>query len=108
MKHSTNRILSTHVGSLAKPPKLFEMLRNRITGKPVDAEAVATEARQAVKDSVKKQAEVGLSVPNDGEQGKTSWTDYVSERLNGYSRESAPPAVNRIAQDFPEYIAQRN
>src|SRR2546427_156237 len=107
MKRSTNRILSTHVGSLGKPPKLFEMLRDRIVGKPVDAEDLATEARRAVNDSVRKQAEVGLTVVNDGEQGKTSWTDYVTERLNGYSRESGAPAVQRAAQDFPEYYAQR-
>jgi 5-methyltetrahydropteroyltriglutamate--homocysteine methyltransferase len=70
MKMSTERILTTHVGSLARPPDLFDMLAARASGQPYDAAAFDARVRQAVADVVRRQAELGIDIINDGEQGK--------------------------------------
>src|SRR5439155_978159 len=79
MKLSTERILTTHVGSLARPPDLFDMLAARASGQPYDAAAFEARVRQAVADVVRRQAELGIDIINDGEQGKPGFVAYRSE-----------------------------
>src|SRR4051812_38253866 len=67
MKRSSDRILTTHVGSLPRPDDLFELMLARMDGKPVDDAAYAARIRQAVEVSVKQQADAGLDVVSDGE-----------------------------------------
>jgi methionine synthase II (cobalamin-independent) len=109
MKRSANRILTTHVGSLARPKDLLEMMDARLRGKPHDNEAYVTRVRSAVAEVVRKQVECGVDIVTDGEQGKASFNAYVVERLNGFEpiasseeRITARMKLNE-AQAFPEY-----
>src|ERR687887_2745925 len=90
MKLSTERILTTHVGSLARPPDLFDMLAARASGRPYDVAAFEARVRQAVADVVRRQAELGIDIINDGEQGKPGFVAYISERLAGFEAQPAP------------------
>ena len=108
MKQSTGRILTTHVGSLARPQDLLEMLRTRASGGSVDEATFAGRAQQAVAGVVKRQAEIGIDVVADGEQGKPGFQTYVSDRLTGFETRpggDAPGswAGTRERLSFPEY-----
>jgi 5-methyltetrahydropteroyltriglutamate--homocysteine methyltransferase len=87
MKHSTTRILTTHVGSLIRPPALLEFLSAKQAGKPYDEKAYQACLTEEVAEVVRRQSEVGIDVPSDGEFGKSiSWSQYVLERLSGFER----------------------
>jgi 5-methyltetrahydropteroyltriglutamate--homocysteine methyltransferase len=107
MKTSTDRILTTHVGSLPRPDDLIEMMLARIDGKPFDDKAYAVRVQAAVSESVRQQAGAGLDIVSDGEMGKPSFITYAASRLNGLeSREGfrpSPFANTRETKDFPDY-----
>lgn len=113
MKHSTERILTTHVGSLPRPPDMIEMLAAKMAGRPIDEAALAARLPSAVKEMVARQVETGLDVINDGEVGRPSFITYIDERLTGFeTREitgkDAERAVHYLAGSreflaFPEY-----
>ena len=107
MKQSTDRILTTHVGSLPRPDDLFELMLARMDGKEVDAKAYAERVRKAVADCVRQQVDAGLDVVNDGEMGKPSFITYAASRLEGLeTREGSRPspfANTRETRDFPDY-----
>jgi len=84
MKRSTERILTTHVGSLIRPAPLREVIGARENGLAYREEALASILRDAVKDVVLKQSQLGLDVVSDGEYGKTGWNRYVAERMDGF------------------------
>jgi 5-methyltetrahydropteroyltriglutamate--homocysteine methyltransferase len=85
MKRSTARILTTHTGSLIRPPRLLEFARARQAGQTVDQTVFDDELKSSVADVVKRQVQAGIDVPNDGEFGKsTSWSLYVLKRLSGF------------------------
>ena len=113
MIRSTDRILTTHAGSLPRSDELREMVFARADGQPYDKEVLAKRLRSEVAEVVRKQIECGLDSVNDGELGKTSFTNYVRERLSGFeSRQGKPgegPAPLSIAgrdlKKFPEYFA---
>jgi 5-methyltetrahydropteroyltriglutamate--homocysteine methyltransferase len=87
MKHSTNRILTTHVGSLIRPQPLQEFLRAQQGGKPYDEKAYQQCLTASVAEVVRKQADAGIDVVSDGEFGKSiSWAQYALERLSGFER----------------------
>lgn len=89
MKRSVERILVTHVGSLARPHDLMEMLIARNEGKTYDREALSTHTRKAVAEVVKKQIECGVDIVNDGELGKSNFSRYTRERLSGFVERAA-------------------
>jgi 5-methyltetrahydropteroyltriglutamate--homocysteine methyltransferase len=92
MKRSTDRILTTHVGSLIRPPALQDIMRAKQGDKPYDQAAYETCLKESVADVVGHQAEVGIDVVSDGEYGKAiSWNQYVIERLSGFELRSIPP-----------------
>ena len=91
MKRSTERILTTFVGSLARPADLIALMKAKETGQPYDPEALAARARSAVAEVVRRQAESGVDVVTDGEQGKASFITYVSERLTGFEPRATSP-----------------
>jgi 5-methyltetrahydropteroyltriglutamate--homocysteine methyltransferase len=92
MKRSSDRILTTHVGSLIRPQALQEMMRAKQGGKPYDRAAYETCLKQSVADVVRRQGEVGLDVVSDGEYGKAiSWNQYVVERLSGFELRTIQP-----------------
>jgi 5-methyltetrahydropteroyltriglutamate--homocysteine methyltransferase len=89
MKRSTNRILSTHVGSLIRPPKLAEAIQERQSGK-IAEDAYQQTLRDSVADVVKHQVQSGVDIVNDGEFGKsTSWSLYILKRLKGFEMRPA-------------------
>src|SRR5437899_8068691 len=112
MKRSTDRILTTHVGSLARPDDLVPNLRAKDRGQPYDRESYAKLVREAVADVVRKQTEAGIDIVTDGEQGKASFYGYVVERFSGFERkpppsgqEGNPRAAGREYRAFPDYYA---
>jgi 5-methyltetrahydropteroyltriglutamate--homocysteine methyltransferase len=107
MQRSTERILSTHVGSLARPHDLLEMMREKEHDRPYDPARFAGLISAAVLDVVRRQAAAGLDIVTDGEQGKVSFLTYVKERLAGFDQVEGetllPPSWQREIDDFPEY-----
>src|SRR5439155_22293118 len=85
MKTSTDRILTTHVGSIPRPESLRVLLRARLAGQAIDQKELDTEVERAVTDVVRKQAESGIDVVNDGERGKSSFLAYSEDRLDGFA-----------------------
>jgi 5-methyltetrahydropteroyltriglutamate--homocysteine methyltransferase len=112
MKRSTDRILTTHVGSLIRPRALQDILRAKQGGQPYDRLAYEACLKDAVADVVRHQAEVGLDVISDGEFGKAiSWNQYVVERLSGFELRAIPagfrpgiPGADRTR--FKEFYAE--
>jgi 5-methyltetrahydropteroyltriglutamate--homocysteine methyltransferase len=108
MKRSTERILTTHVGSLARPQDLLDLMKAKISGQPHDAEAYARRVRSAVAETVRQQVANGIDVVTDGEQSKPGFFTYISERLTGF--EPKLDARFTLFADevaaFPEYYAQ--
>jgi 5-methyltetrahydropteroyltriglutamate--homocysteine methyltransferase len=107
MKRSHERILTTHTGSLARPPELLQMLLAREEGQPVDASVFDATVRRAVTETVQRQVEIGLDIVNDGEQSKISFATYVRERLHGFGGADEPRPASLEAREFPEYAARR-
>jgi 5-methyltetrahydropteroyltriglutamate--homocysteine methyltransferase len=107
MKLSTERILTTHVGSLPRPDDLFELMLARMDGNAIDEQAYAERVRSAVKDCVRQQVDAGLDVVSDGEMAKPSFITYAASRLSGLEKREgfrpSPFANTRETRDFPEY-----
>jgi 5-methyltetrahydropteroyltriglutamate--homocysteine methyltransferase len=83
MIYSTERILTTHAGSLPRPHGLMDMVLAKARGQPIDQAALDSLLKSGVADVVKQQIECGLDIVNDGELSKPNFTDYVSERISG-------------------------
>ena len=110
MKHSTDRILTTHAGSLPRPPDLLAMIE-RDGPKAFDTDAAAKRLTAAVGEIVHKQIDLGVDVVDDGEYGKPSFVSYINERLGGYEvNPKAGPrnqwATSREGLSFPEFYGQ--
>jgi 5-methyltetrahydropteroyltriglutamate--homocysteine methyltransferase len=113
MKRSTDRILTSHAGSLHRPDDIRDIMAARKDGDPFDA-ALSNRIHEAVKEVVRLQAENGVDVVNDGEYTKRSWQTYSRGRLGGLEfrplREGEDPAygaiTNRESKVFPEFFAR--
>jgi len=108
VKLSTDRILTTHAGSLTRPDDLLDMIVAREAGRPYDQGAFATRVRDEVAEVVRRQREAGIDVVSDGEEGKPGFFTYIDERLSGFEDRNEPasgPRGPRFADmaDFPEY-----
>ncbi len=111
MTSSADRILTTHVGSLIRPPEFVELLKLKENGLPYDAASYEAMLRSSVHEIVRQQAEIGIDIVSDGEFGKSnSWARYVLERLTGFDARDigadidiSPPKDRR---DFPEFYAE--
>src|SRR6187401_2557028 len=101
MKRSTERILTTHTGSLPRPADLLEMIRARASGQPVDEATFAARVKSAVGEIVQKQVDAGIDVVSDGEMGKPSFATYVSDRLTGLGGVNTDPRPFREQPEFP-------
>jgi len=84
MKRSTERFLTTHTGSLPRPEDLIRAMYAKEEGVPVDAAALERRVASAVEEVVRKQAEAGIDVINDGEMSKPSYATYIKDRLAGF------------------------
>jgi 5-methyltetrahydropteroyltriglutamate--homocysteine methyltransferase len=104
MKRSTDRILTTHAGSLARPPDLLEMLRAKAADQPYDHEALGRRVRTAVAEVVRQQIDAGVDVVSDGEEGKPGFANYVKDRLTGIvAREGMRPRIFSDRAEFPDF-----
>jgi 5-methyltetrahydropteroyltriglutamate--homocysteine methyltransferase len=83
VKRSDDRILTTHVGSLARPPELLELASYR-KGAPADPAEYEARLRTAVAEIVRQQVQAGIDIINDGEYGKSSWSNYIMARISGF------------------------
>jgi 5-methyltetrahydropteroyltriglutamate--homocysteine methyltransferase len=108
MKRSEHRILTTHVGSLARPPELLALSAAARQGG--DQQRYQDHLRQAVADVVQMQAKVGIDVVNDGEFGKSGWANYVLSRISGFEErpQTMYPAIwlGRDRERFADFMAK--
>jgi 5-methyltetrahydropteroyltriglutamate--homocysteine methyltransferase len=110
MKHSVDRILTTHAGSLPRPPDLLDLVASGGSA-AFEHRGSADRLRSAVRDIVRRQAELGVDVIDDGEYSKPSFVSYINDRLGGYEVDtrSGPRnqwASSREGRSFPEFYAQ--
>jgi len=107
MHGSTQRIITTHVGSLPRPPHIVEAMRRIEAGADYDRAAFAADVERAVQETVKKQIDIGLDVVTDGEMGKLGFINYVNERLAGFEEPKEAVkgqwAESRETASFPEF-----
>ena len=110
MKQSVERILTTHVGSLPRPPDLLEMIQAKERGEPIDSGAFADRVKSTVAEVVRRQADAGIDIVADGEMGRFGFIPYVNERLAGLEARPNPVTQGTWARSrehlaFPEYYA---
>jgi 5-methyltetrahydropteroyltriglutamate--homocysteine methyltransferase len=108
VKRSTDGILTTHTGSLPRPPDLTAALGERDRGQPVSTDELGKRIRVGVAEVVRRQAAAGVRVVNDGEASKIGYSTYVKERLDGFGGMGSSPGPPPDAEEFPEYWAERN
>jgi 5-methyltetrahydropteroyltriglutamate--homocysteine methyltransferase len=113
MQANTDRIQTTHVGSLVRPPELVAYMRKRLERQAVDYAAYEQYLTRAITEVVERQAKAGLSVVNDGEYPKSSWYRYVTERLNGLEFRPVPserpkptPSAGLDFERFRDFYAE--
>jgi 5-methyltetrahydropteroyltriglutamate--homocysteine methyltransferase len=108
MKRSEDRILTTHVGSIPRPPKLRQ-LAEAAQQSAQNKQRFEAALRESVAEVVKMQAKVGIDIVNDGEFGKSSWANYILERITGFERrpDQLRPVywLGRDRDRFPEVMA---
>jgi 5-methyltetrahydropteroyltriglutamate--homocysteine methyltransferase len=104
-QQNTDRIMTTHVGSLPRSHDLLDMMKARLEGREYSEDAYQTRVRSAVTDSVRRQAASGIDILCDGEQSKSGFFTYVRERLDGF--EARPEQRRQLfaaeVAAFPEY-----
>jgi 5-methyltetrahydropteroyltriglutamate--homocysteine methyltransferase len=102
MKTSTDRILTTHVGSLPRPQDVVDLLFAQDRGEPVDQALFDATMKRGVADVIAKQQQSGVDIVSDGETSKISYATYIRHRLTGFEGDSARPTPQDL-DDFPEY-----
>ena len=105
MKGSETRILTTHVGSLPRPPALRDLLVRLDRGEAIDPQALSREAESAVRHVVARQREAGIDVVNDGEQPRVGFSTYPAKRMRGFGGASKRP-LSRDLLEHPDYAAR--
>jgi 5-methyltetrahydropteroyltriglutamate--homocysteine methyltransferase len=110
MKRSTDRILTTHAGSLPRPDELQPLIRDKAQGRAIDEAAFAARVKSAVNEVVRHQTEAGIDIVGDGEMGRVGFIPYVNERLTGIEPSPGQEAANYWALSreyvaFPQFYA---
>jgi 5-methyltetrahydropteroyltriglutamate--homocysteine methyltransferase len=103
MRHSTDQILTTHVGSLPRPQPVVDQLFAEDRGELADRTAYDAVMQDAVGDVVRRQVEAGVDVVSDGEMSKISYATYIRHRLTGFEIGDAPRATPKDLDDFPDF-----
>ena len=111
MIRSTDRILTMHAGTLPRPSDLRERVMAKSRGEAIDEAAFTTDLQRVISENVKKQIETGIDSVNDGELSKSSFSNYMKERLGGLESRDADPNAPRMGAiggrdllAFPEYF----
>ena len=108
----TEKILTTHVGSLIRPAALLDFIRKKQDGLPYDQPGYEKTLRDSVAAVVQRQVEAGIDIPSDGEFGKgISWSQYVLDRMSGFERRPAKPGEHGFARGadrarFPDFYKE--
>ena len=97
------RILTTHVGSLPRPPELVELVWAEDRGEPVDRERYERLLDEAVRDRVRRQVEAGIDFVSDGEMSKIGYATYIRHRLSGFEVGDVPRATPADLDAYPRY-----
>ena len=105
MKRSSEHILTTHTGSLPRPPELLGALQARDHGEAA-SHGLAQQIQDGVAAAVKHQVDAGVSVVNDGEASKIGYSTYVKERLDGFGGQGGLDGALPEFEEFPEYMTQ--
>ncbi len=107
IQQNTDRIQTTHIGSLPRPHGLLDLMKAKLTGKPYDQAKYDVLVTKSVADSVKKQAECGVDIVSDGEFSKPGFYTYIHERLEGFESRANQKLVSfqQELAAFPEYYA---
>jgi 5-methyltetrahydropteroyltriglutamate--homocysteine methyltransferase len=112
MKRSSERILTTHVGSLVRPPEVLKAILAQVRRQPYDRAKFEVDVARGVRDVVRRQAEAGIDIPSDGEYSKPSFSRYIADRLDGLENRvgSTSEAMNYplLNEEFPGFMAQYN
>lgn len=108
LQQSTDRILTTHVGSLPRPKYLLDLMKSKMAGNGSDHALYETSVRNAVAECVKSQVEAGIDIISDGEQSKPGFFTYVRERLEGFEvrQQGRAQPFKLEVEAFPEYYEQ--
>src|SRR6266436_5796266 len=108
IQQNTDRIQTSHIGSLPRPHAVLDLMKAKLNGQPYDQRSYDATVAQAVADSVRKQVECGIDIVTDGEVSKPGFFTYIQERLTGF--EARPKQKMLLFQQevaaFPEYYAQ--
>jgi len=102
-----DKILTTHSGSIPRTLRLQEILLNKAAGKDVDAAEFDDACQEAVIEAVNGQIEAGVTVINDGDQSKTGFANYITQRLSGFEGEPEERVLNLEQREFPEWAGTR-
>ncbi len=103
MERSTDRILTTHAGSLPRPASLLPLVLAQEQGEVVESARLEAEVRSAVQETVRKQLDAGVDILNDGEVSKPSYATYVKDRLTGFGGEGSIQEVAAAVIDLTEF-----
>ena len=111
MTRSTERILTTHVGSLTRPGEIIDAMRARVNKEPYDGESFSASLHRGVSDVVRRQAAVGIDIVSDGEYGKSGFAAYINERLGGFERRPGDPGESGVSRgkdrrDFADFYRE--
>jgi 5-methyltetrahydropteroyltriglutamate--homocysteine methyltransferase len=112
VKTSTDRILTTHVGSLVRPPEIVAAMRAKAKGLPLPDRDFAPTLTNAVGSIVKHQVDIGIDIPSDGECSKINFAGYVTDRLSGFQERETPVGespINNFGRDheaFADFYAE--
>jgi 5-methyltetrahydropteroyltriglutamate--homocysteine methyltransferase len=108
LQQNTDRIRTTHIGSLPRPHEVLDLLQAKFAGQPYDQNVLDTVIARSVKEAVRRQVECGIDIVTDGEFSKPGFFTYIQERLEGF--ETGPGQKLMLFQQevaaFPEYYAQ--
>jgi 5-methyltetrahydropteroyltriglutamate--homocysteine methyltransferase len=111
MRRSTDRILTTHVGSLVRTPQILQGFKARAIGAPYDDARLAEDVRQGVAEVVRKQVDIGIDIPSDGEYGRPGFRAYINSRLTGLEHRPYEPGEDvwfssAERELFPDFFDQ--
>ena len=103
MKQSTDRILTTHVGSMPRPQYVVDQLFAQDKGEAYDPDTFDNVMTRAVKEVAEKQVTSGVDIISDGEMSKISYATYIRHRLTGFEIDEVPRATPKDLDDFPAF-----